>query len=761
MSSRKEFAEKKYLDYLYKQHQAGVLDAPGITLLKSKGYITERGVKYKEPGVAVEEPRSKVISTKEWLKMMDPFNRWRIYQQMQPVEDHQWRPESRIDHTKEFVHWIDSLLYGAFTTKAFYKKFDLYKAQAWQWLQDTDTYFTYRTADERKAFQDREYDRCESNTLYFANKYGQLKEGDAEHGFLDYNAKEHHAIIFYLCDCGYNFIGGKGRQIGFTSAMGLFATKKLVFSFNYFMKFISEDEETSEEIFTDKIKYPFTVLPNWMKPMVKSDRGNRLELSDKKKKGEQGHPNSRIAVIPPRKTGINGGSPQLVLMDEIGNIGILTEMLNEGRPTMFWNNPETGEFEMKRQVIGWSTGGAMEKSKGAYEREWGRIVSLWEAKRWRQSGFIPLFFSWHARFSKEEYEREKEWYYGARAAEEDVDLETSKTQFHQHYPSSPIDMFMRTDNTLVSRDIIYGGIDRCKKLSVQTTPIYGFFEPVYDENDPMPPESDTPYRIVDARFIPLTDDDDPKQATAIMFMRPEKGWKHRYWQGTDPIATETGHSKMSSAIWDDYYKTIPCLVNFRKQHDHKKSFLQCLLMGLYYDNKVVKTGVKDLVEANIGTNYIDYKQEKGFFDTLTFNSELPSRVFGGAREVGIDNKGTRAHAIVDFMTEMFRAFHNRFYIKIIFDQLSTFVNKITPSGKETWEAQNKLLHFDDVLFAITFAYINKLAHPARNPIQESVKTIKMRTRYKLTRIDGDLVRMPVREPMKESKVMNDIPDIAV
>lgn len=1128
--TRAQYAEQKYLDQLFKSYQSGVLDKPGIELLKRKGYITDKGQKYVDKSIKAPRVKATTMSTKNWLDLMDPFTRWRQWQQMRPVTKDQWMPDSLIDHSEDFIHWINSMLHGAFSTKSFYKKFDYYKAQAWQWLQDKDTYFSYKTDDERRDFATREYNRCSENTLYFANKYGELKEGDAEHGFLDYNAKEHHAVIFYMCDCGYNFFGGKGRQIGFTSAMGLYATKKLVFSYNYFMKFISEDEDTSEEIFVDKIKYPFSTLPGWMKPPVRSDRGTRLELSDKKKKGDKGYPNSRITVIPPRKTAINGGSPQLVLMDEIGNIGILTEMLNEGRPTMFWNNPKTGEFEMRRQVIGWScvtagtkvttvdgrminvedlikedgilgfdqdkgeiseepitmitdpvekpcyrietnfgsvlecsydhpvlsshptlyktprvdgvkkyqklvewketkwlkigdqvavaadaskfgsarmweprfvgwmvgdgsygldstpvlsncddeinsyvdnnfdctvehsnitssgklyretrirgicgklrefgiygqtkdskrlpvnlhdftkediaeflgglydtdgcvvgpdktgkvvveldsmceemlrevklslqrfgiqsnlsrikgreselvygdkdsfrlviaqhdsvvrffenikfsikykqeklekcaescrkatwrkgkaknlpgmafetvksvdyigvkpvynltagnthtyiangiithnTGGAMDKSKGAYEREWYRIVSLWEAKRFRQSGFIPLFFSWHARFSREEYDREKEWYYGARAAEEDIDLETSKTQFHQHYPSNPMDMFLRTDNTLVARDIIQGGIDRCKSLSVHQAPVYGYFEPIYNMDEPMPPESDTPYRITGANFVPLNDDDDPKLATAIMFQRPQPGWKNRYWQGTDPIATETGHSKMASVVWDDYLKTPVCVINYRKQHDHLKSYLQCLLMGLYYDNEPIKRGIKDLVESNIGTNYIDYKRSKGFFDNLTFNSELPTRVLGGSREVGIDNKGTRADAIIDFMAEMLRAFHDRFYIKVIFDQLSTFVCKISDKGKETWEAQSKLLHYDDVLYALVFSFINKLSHPNLNPIQIEAEHFRTRVRYKLVRqSDGSLIRKPVKEVVNEQSEMTEIP----
>ena len=66
-------------------------------------------------------------------------------------------------------------------------------------------------------------DRIKENTLYFANKYGELKEGDAITGVMKYYAKEHHAVIYYLFDCRYNVIGGKGRQIGFTSAMGIIA----------------------------------------------------------------------------------------------------------------------------------------------------------------------------------------------------------------------------------------------------------------------------------------------------------------------------------------------------------------------------------------------------------------------------------------------------------------------------------------------------------------------------------------------------------
>lgn len=759
--NRVEFARKKYLDLLYGKYQKGApLDSGRLELLREAGYITTKGPKVRETKKVDGRKYSDITkSTAEWHKMMDPFTRKASYEIMPKIQKEQWVPDDRLHHSKEFINWINSMLNGSFASKSFYKKFDIYKAQAWQWLQDSRTIRSCHTEDEKREYVMQEYDRNDENTLYFANKYGHLKEGDIEGGDVDYWARESHAIIFYLCDCEYNLIGGKGRQIGFTSAMGLFATKKLVFSSNYFLKFISEDEDTSWEIFNDKIKYPFSTLPKWMKPPVKSDSGSRLWLTDKVKKGDQGYPNSRIDVIPPRDTGINGGSPQLVLIDEIGNIGNLTAMLNEGRPTMFWNNPDTGEFEMKRQVCMWGTGGAMKKGQGAYEKEWGRIISLWDNGRFAQSGFVPLFFSWHARLSKEEYLREKEWYYGARAAEEDIDLETSKTQFHQHYPDSPADMFIRTDNTLVSRDIIYGGVNRCKELSEDLSPMYGYFEPIYDESVPMPLESDTPYKIVGAEFVPLDDAQDPRLATALMFRRPEPGWSHRYYQGTDPIATETGHSKHASAIFDDHLKTISCIVNFRKQHDHKYTFLQAVLMGLYFDMSLGrKLGVKELVEANIGTNYTDYKHSKGFFDSFVFNTQLPSILVGGAREVGIDNKGTRAVAIIDYMTDFFRTYHNRLYIKVIFDQLKTFVQTRTASGKETWGPLNRMMHYDDVLYAVVFAYICRLSFPNQGPTQLNAIASTTRTRHILQRdASGNLTRRPVRVSVFEQ--VEDIPDI--
>jgi len=162
-----------------------------------------------------------------------------------------------------------------------------------------------------------------------------------------------------------------------------------------------------------------------------------------------------------------------VFVDEIGSIPILTDMVNEGRPTMFWKNPTTGKLEQKRQLILLGTG-TTGKGGGAYEKEWSRIYGLWTTKEF-ESGIVPIFFDWTTRCSKEEYDRQKKYYYGSRRTmDEKVDSETSRIQFHQHYPTTPRDMFIFTDKTLMSRDFIDKNLLKIRNMREDMQPVHGY-----------------------------------------------------------------------------------------------------------------------------------------------------------------------------------------------------------------------------------------------------------------------------------------------
>lgn len=739
-------ARKGHLDFLYYQYTKGYeLSETQIKLLERYDYFkgdevrVENREEKKDVEIKYRRPLYKVNT-----KANAEFLRQRYGDRLN-YDD--WRPKSTLDHTPEFINWINSMLFGAFTDMTVYTPYLFYKNQATLWMDDKLS--VDASEQEIEDFRMREIDRCRRNTLYFANKYGTLTDSGVGGGFTKYIAMEHHSVLFFMLDCGYNFMLGKGRQIGSSTALGIGALAKISFNSNFFLKFIAEDGATVAEIFRDKIKEPFGKLPIFMRAHVESFAEEKFALGKKDKKtGKYGYPNSRIEVVPPSPTAINGGSPDLVFVDEIGQIPVLSEMINEGRPTMYGYN-DKGELVLKRQIVCWGTGSKTTKGRGAYEKEWYRMLNLWN-NRETQTGLIPLFFSWHTRCDNNFYEDQKAYYYGSRMKEKDIDLETSKIQFHQHYPTTYRDMFLTTTSTLVSKSIIQGGITKCRELKHNLRPVFGRFEPVYDYTKPETENSDLPYKVIDSKFIPIDEEDDYNKITTLMFLSPEK-WENRYYQGTDPIESETGHSKMSSIIWDDYYKSPVCLVNFRKQYAHKESFLQCMLMGIYYDKiRPVgkKRGVPELIESNIGTAYKDYKESKGYFRSFVMNTELPRDLQGGAKMVGIDNHSTRSGLIISKMSECIKNYNERMYFMEIFQQLDSFVMKITSSGKESWERNNKATDYDDVLFALVYSYICSTLYTKEpkniEEVSEEVNS-KSKIRYKIKRDkDYNIIREAVR-----------------
>ena len=257
------------------------------------------------------------------------------YQGGKDVGIDDWMPKSKIKHTKDFVNFIDSLLDG-FQSMVAYKPFQMYCQQSEDWLSENGSESDYSEMYQKKDYCFEELRRCSENTLYFMDKYLYLKEGDMKSGNMKYLSKPVHKVICFLADCGYSTMVGKPRQIAATSTYGGIALKKVVFTKNFFLKFVTLDKEKGMEIFDDKIKYPLGQLPSWMRPGVLNDRDNFLRLGKKSaKKGESKGVNSKLQVVAPTKSAINGGSPQLSMVDEAGFIGILGSMMKEARPTFF------------------------------------------------------------------------------------------------------------------------------------------------------------------------------------------------------------------------------------------------------------------------------------------------------------------------------------------------------------------------------------------------------------------------------------------
>lgn len=657
-----------------------------------------------------------------------------------------WLPKSRSVHTKDFIEWIDSINQG-FQTRRPYRPLSIYVEQATDWLDEQDSRNNYTYEEDIRQYETQEFERCAENTLYFLNKYLKIKNSSiVDNGNHNYVAVEAHEVIAYLFDCGYSIYMGKGRQIAATSTLGGCALKKMLYSKDIFIKFITQDKETGVEIFEDKIKYPFSELPEWMKPTVSNDRDNLFKFGTKEKKGTTGGVKSKLQVVAPSVSAINGGSPDLILIDEAGYIPILSKMIKEARPTMFGKDPTTGKQILRSQLIAWGTGGQMDRGGKAYEMEYMSAMNLWKDRKF-SSLIVPLFFDWTARpgINQEMYDSEKEYYYSSDF-EVTAGEAPGRIQFHQHYPSSVDDMFLTSAKTIIDIDVINGHLERIRKYKQDLKPKSGYLEPIYDYNTPAHETSDVPYKIIGANFVPTEDID--ARATVTIFQEPKQGWIDRYYEGTDPISSDTGTSNMSSSIWDNYYKTASAVMNYREQ-DYKYVFLQSYLLGLYYG--LNKEPVKELLETNIGTAYRDYKETKGAWNSLVLNGELP-RIFQvsmhSGNMVGLDNRGARNKMIINKIFELIQTYGDKIYIEEFWIQLKTFTCQITKTGNETWGPIDRRYYKDDVIFSVVFSYICSLCYDFLEPKQiEGGEAIKQITRYELKRdANWNLTRVPVRKP---------------
>lgn len=631
------------------------------------------------------------------------------------VRTEDWKPSHKeFEYPKEFVNWIDSINSG-WQNKKKYIPFDLYRKQAEEWLLDTSDILDYDTEEDQIDWLKTEIKRCKDNTLYFCNKYGKIKEDRVDGGALQYKAWDAQEVLLFLFDCGYSFMIGKARQIGFTTTMCLAGMKRTNLNKSYFVKFVTHSKDKGIEIFRDKVKWTYTKIPNYIAQEVKNWTDQIMSF-DKKgdRKGREDGGASRFQVDSPQVDAINGGSPSLVMVDEIGLFEIFGEMMREGRPALFKFNPETGRMTMQQQFIAWGTGGEMDKGGSVFESEFKLCLRQWEEGNY-EYGVIPLFFNAYARrgVNDEHIEKEKKAYMALSGTKKG---ELARVQFHQHYPITIDDMFIRKSRTLVP---IHYCNQRLNDIYSLEVPIqYGFFDPVFDMSQPTP-DLHTEYKIIGARWVE-TGEREHISTTAMIVHHPPHGevWKNRYYQGTDPINSETGHSKMSSAIWDAYTNSVASVV-FHRDKRFKNDYLQVLLQSLYYDQQK-RGGIKELVENNIGDMHVDFQEIHGFKHKFTANAQLPDYFqMHGGKWFGISNKVNTAPRIIAKTEEFLDAYGDRIDVPWLWEQLKTFVEKDLKSqnaSRQTrYQASDLRYDYDDVIFSITYAYINAVAHAKYEP----------------------------------------------
>ena len=659
----------------------------------------------------------------------------------------EWKPSHKqFEYPKEFVGWVNSINSG-WQNKLKYKPFDLYCKQAEMWGEDNSVITDFDNEEDQYDWLSVEIQRCKDNTLYFCNKYGYIKEDRSANGMLAYKAWDAQKVLLFLFDCNYSMMIGKARQIGFTTTMCLAGMKRVNLNKSYFIKFVTHSKDKGIEIFRDKVKWTYTKIPDFIAQEVKNWTDQVMSF-DKKgdKKGRDDGGASRFQVDSPQVDSINGGSPSAVFVDEIGLFDIFGEMMREGRPALFKYNPETGKMEMQQQFIAWGTGGEMDKGGSVFESEFKMCLSQWNEKNY-EYGIIPLFFNAYARRGVDDKHilNERKAYLALEGTKKG---ESAKVQFHQHYPITIDDMFVRKSRTLVP---IHTCNRRLNDIYGKDVPIeYGYFEPVLDYSQPTP-DLLTSHRIINAKWIPTSSREDV-MTSAIIIHHPPKNevWRNRWYQGTDPINSETGHSMMCSAIWDSLTNSVSSVV-FHRDRKFKLTYLQVLLQSLYYDQQM-RGGVKELVENNIGDMHVDFQEIHGFKTKFTPNTQLPEyfQTHGG-KWFGISNKANTAPRIIAKTEEMLDAYSENIDVPWLWEQLKTFVEKDLKSQNShrqtRYQAADTRYDYDDAIFAITFAYINALAHVRYEPqniktnssdsqvITKYVQSKETNFRMKLARVD--------------------------
>lgn len=607
-----------------------------------------------------------------------------------------WEPDI------EFVELIDSILKG-YSHRSQFKKFELYKQQAMNWVAENKRFSDYDEYDEQFQFVREERNKIRENSLYYVLKYLVVKDAQSNGGERIINPYDCQAFVCYLIDCGFSMIIGKLRQVGFSTIIGAVLEIKTQLSKSFFAKFITERGTKGMEIFEDKIKFPLYRQPAWLKPTVSNENIRELQFMAKPTKGTA-IVGGKLLVEAPYVTAINGGSPDIVAIDEAGNVGILRNMISQGRPTMFRLNNE-GVMEVVRQIIIWGTGGNLDKGGGAFEAEFRSAMKAWANRDFRY-GIIPIFIDAFAKpgITKEFYEQELRAA-ETRAIEDPMNSETIMVEFRQTYPVTVDDMFLRSNKTIVPIDVINKHISR---IYDRTNNIrYGHFIPIFDNNFKTQ-NKDYPHRIVGAQFIETGFGSD--EASAAIIIPPEQHWVNRYFKGTDPINSESGQSNFSSAIWDSYLNGVAAITNHRTS-DYKYCYLQSLLLGIYYDKKI-----KDLLEYNIGSGYVDFIEPHGYKYQLVYNKMLPKYMQVGTVQYGISKKGFNAVHISNKLIELLSAYQNNIDCEEFWLQLKNYVQKIKPqTGYAKYAPANPAFHRDDVIDSVTYSYINALIHSKNEP----------------------------------------------
>lgn len=671
------------------------------------------------------------------------------------IERSDWRPESARFADQAFRDFVNSHI-PRFDSLLPYEPFFIYCEQARAWLEDKRTIADVDPI-ERGEWKRRELQRIADNKLYGLEKYITIKEDGFLGGRRPFKASTPQAFLAFLVDRGNSFDLVKGRQAAVTSQMMAMADLEMITRPSYTGVFmVHKKDGTGKALFADKHQSTLQNMPRWIVNEIDVSKGfstesTILDFDPGDKKISKGVDVSHFRLLSAEDSmAVNGRTPTQSYFDECQNIPTYQTIKYEIQPTMWQQNPETGLFDLVRQIFAWGTGSSNNTGNGAFEGDFKSLLDAWEGGE-DTIGWVPVFFNWTCRpgMNRPMYEDMKAMYLRGGTAETKGLTPTERLAlFCAHYPSKPDDAFMTSHKTLVPMEMIVNQQNRiinlCHKQGL--APVPGRFEPVWDESVRIPDGGLFPHPIIGVQWKPSPMDD--VEAPVRMFMPPDNRWAYRYFQGTDPIQNDGGFSRFSSAIWDSagrmdsssdgssmFVPTVACMLNSRSVFP-VDLFLQNVLMGMYYRNYGQKA-CKELVEINVGHRYTDFKSGPvcNLSDSLILRAQLPPKYRGGQNIYGIDLKGgknSRKESLYGDITDLLRTNHQNIWYYDFWSQVRHISVESKPDGSVQWGTQNKNVYNDDMVYAVAYS---ELACRAVNeqPHLVTADTKKYRTKRVIRR----------------------------
>ena len=146
-------------------------------------------------------------------------------------------------------------------------------------------------------------------------------------------------------------------------------------------------------------------------------------------------------------------------------------------------------------------------------------------------------------------------------------------------------------------------------------------------------------------------------------------------------------------------------------------------------------GLKQLIEINVGGEYKNFVDDHKYGGTLVMNSMLPDQFQTSSVDYGVRKQGNNSKNLVTKLEELINNYGESINCEDFWAQARTFVKHQTKTGT-TYAPKDIRLHYDDILDAAVYAYINGEAHKHLKPYNVTMKE-KEKVRLKKRRLQYD------------------------